>query len=130
MKFADSMPRDQVILGVAEMVRNKYTVIAGACELMAKDLCNELRKRNVRCTHAVGLFRLDEPDAEKYVYYDDEEGRDEYEVEHDWVEVEGKILDISASQFRKSVDGEIPDIVFINHTSPLYQRYYYLNDHA
>lgn len=112
------------------MVRNKYTVITGACELMAKDLCNELRKRNIRCTHSVGLFRLDEPDAEKYVYYDDEEGRDEYEVEHDWVEVEGKILDISASQFRKSVEDEIPDIVFINHTSPLCQRYYYLNDHA
>jgi hypothetical protein len=70
----------------------------------------------------LGEFTLDEPNAESYMECDEFSG-DEYKVNHDWVNVEGKILDISASQFRKDVYDDIPDVVFIDHKSPLYLRY-------
>jgi hypothetical protein len=48
---------------------------------------------------------------------------DEYLVDHDWVTVEGKILDVSARQFKRDVNDQIPDVVFIDYTSPLFLRY-------
>lgn len=129
MKLTDFMPQQNVILGVAEMVSRRFPNFEGACELMSAELVKELKKRNVRALHAVGTFRLDEPDAERYAEYE-EDGHDEYEVAHDWVEVEGKILDISAKQFAKSVHEKLPNIVFIGYDSPLYNRYQLINYHG
>ena len=52
-----------------------------------------------------------------------DEVNDEYTIDHDWVEVEGVIIDASASQFRKYVYEQIPDIVMANYTHPLYTKY-------
>ena len=70
----------------------------------------------------MGIFTLDEPGAWKY-RSDEDENLDEYQVNHDWVNVEGKILDISADQFKKYVYVNIPDVVYISYSDPLY-RYY------
>lgn len=121
------MPQDDIVLGVAERVSARHSNPAGACELMAEELVKELDRRGIRAQHAVGLFVLDFPDADKYAEFDIDIDRDETEVEHDWVEVGGKILDISAKQFRKSVEETIPDIVFIGHAEPLAARYKFLN---
>jgi len=89
---------------------------------MAQELVKELRSRGIRAEHVMGIFTLDEPGAWRYRSDEDEEF-DEYEVNHDWVSVEGKILDISADQFRKYVHIPIPDVVYISYSDPLY-RYY------
>jgi hypothetical protein len=69
-----------------------------------------------------GNFTLDEPAAYQFISPLDEIN-DEYTIDHDWVEVEGVIIDASASQFRKYVYDEIPDIVMANYTHPLYTKY-------
>jgi hypothetical protein len=82
----------------------------------------ELMEKGIRANHVMGIFTLDEPGAWKYRSEEDE-SLDEYSVNHDWVSVEGKILDISADQFRKYVHKNIPDIVYINYSNPLYTHY-------
>jgi len=126
-KLAKFLPQVDVILAIAERVSNKYPNTKGACELIARDLVKELKIRGINAKHVVGNFTLDEPDAEQYMDCDCWDGQDEYEVNHDWVEVEGKILDVSAKQFRKSVSENIPDIVYIGYTNPLRKRYKFLN---
>ena len=121
-KLTNFLPQHNIILGIAERVNRKYPSAFGHCAVMAKDLSEELVKYKINATHVMGEFTLDEPEAEKYMECDEFSG-DEYRVNHDWVSVEGKILDISARQFREDVHVEIPDVLFIVHTSPLYLRY-------
>jgi len=116
------LPQNNIILAIAERVNRKYPNAFGYCGVMAKDLTEELTKYKINATHVMGEFALDEPNAEKYMECDEFSG-DEYKVSHDWVSVEGKILDISARQFREDVHEDIPDVLFIDHTSPLYLRY-------
>lgn len=127
MDLRQFMPQQNIVLAIAEKVAGKHPVVKGACEIIAKDLTNQLKQRGVNAKHVVGNFILDKPDAEKYMTCDCWDGQDEYEVNHDWVEVEGKILDISAKQFRKSVEGNIPDIVYIGYADPFHNRYRFLN---
>jgi hypothetical protein len=126
-KLTKFLPQANLILAIAERIANKHPNVKGACELIAKDLTKELRSRGVNAKHVVGNFTLDEPDAEQYMECDCWDGQDEYEVNHDWVEVEGKILDVSAKQFRKSVTEYIPNIVHIGYSDPLHKRYKFLN---
>jgi hypothetical protein len=127
MNLSELLSKDNIISAVSQRILQKYPNVKGACELIAKDLARELNSRGVRAKHIVGNFILDDPDAEQYMECDDWDGQDEYSVNHDWVEVEGKILDISARQFRKSVRDPIADVVYITHSHPLYARYKFLN---
>jgi len=121
-KLTKFLPQNNIILAIAERINRKYPNAFGHCAVMAKDLTEELMKYNIKAEHVMGEFALDEPNAEKYMECDEFSG-DEYKVNHDWVRVEGKILDISARQFRTDVHEEIPDVLFIDHTSRLYLRY-------
>ena len=127
MNLSDYMPQDDIVSGIAQRVSGRYPDATGHCEAMSAELVKELKRHGIFAKHAVGMFQLDEPDAHKYAEYDDDEGRDEYLVEHDWVEVEGRILDISARQFKKSVHEAIPDILFINYNHRLYERFQLVN---
>lgn len=114
------LSKDDIILGLAERIQNKYPQNPqGYCAPMCKDLLSALKKYNINANIVEGLFVLDEPNAGKFItQYDDE-----YEVPHDWINIEGKILDISTKMFRKSVHENIPDVVYIGFRSPLYVRY-------
>ena len=116
------LPQNNIVLAIAERVNRKYPDSTGRCAIMAEDLVKELSKYKINAIHVLGEFTLDEPNAESYMECDEFSG-DEYKVNHDWVNVEGKILDISARQFKKDVHEDIPDIVFIDYKSPLYLRY-------
>lgn len=116
------LPQNNIVLAIAERVNRKYPDSTGRCAIMAADLVKELSKYKINAIHVLGEFTLDEPNAESYMECDEFSG-DEYKVNHDWVNVEGKILDISARQFRKDVHEDIQDIVFIDYKSPLYLRY-------
>lgn len=122
MNLRDLVPKEQTILDVALQIKNKFPSSDGKCEYMANELTKALNGRGVRANHVMGIFTLDEPGAWKY-RSDEDEDLDEYQVNHDWVNIEGKILDISADQFKKYVHAPIPNIVYIRYSNPLY-RYY------
>jgi len=126
MNLQQFVPSDQIIISIAHRVKSKFPSSNGKCEYMSRSLMEELMEKGIRANHVMGIFTLDEPGAWKYRSEEDE-SLDEYSVNHDWVSVEGKILDISAKQFRKSVGDSIPDIVYIGHSHPLYARYKFLN---
>jgi len=121
-KLTKLLPQAELIDALAHKVKSRFTSSDGKCEYMAEEMVKELRSRGIRAEHVMGIFTLDEPGAWRYRSDEDEEF-DEYEVNHDWVSVEGKILDISADQFRKYVHIPIPDVVYISYSDPLY-RYY------
>jgi len=123
MKLTKSLPQDNYILAIAERVRKKYPDVKGRCEFMSKELTKELKNVGIRAEHVLGNFNLDEPGAFTYISPEDEDSSDEYSVNHDWVSVEGKILDVSATQFQQYVHTPIPDIVFIDYSHPLYTYY-------
>ena len=116
------LPQNNIVLAIADRINRKYPDPTGRCAIMAADLVKELSKYKINAIHVLGEFTLDEPNAESYMECDEFSG-DEYKVNHDWVNVEGKVLDISARQFKKDVHEDIPDIVFIDYKSPLYLRY-------
>jgi hypothetical protein len=122
MNLQQFVPSDDLILAIAERTKNKFPSSNGKCEYMAQELTKALVERGIRANHVMGIFTLDEPGAWKYRSNEDED-LDEYSVNHDWVNVEGKILDISADQFKKYVHTSIPSVVYIRYSDPLY-RYY------
>ena len=123
MNLAQQLPQHEHVLALAERVRKKYSSVVGQCEPMTNDLVKELSEAGFRVEHALVNFYLDEPVAYKYAKVDKREIDDEYAVNHDWVTIEGMILDISASQFRKDVHEPIPDIVFVGPADRFSNRY-------
>lgn len=121
MNLSDFMPQHDVIDALAHRVKQRYP-LKGACAYIAKDLAKELRARGISAKHVVGNFHLDEPGAFEYVAPLDEL-TDEYTVNHDWVEVEGRIIDASASQFKKYVHEDIPEVVIADYKHPLFTKY-------
>lgn len=121
-KLTNFLSQNDIVSAIAERVSNKHPDVSGKCEVIAEELSKELKKYGVNAKHVIGWFTLDEPSADRYassLYTSD----DDYKVEHDWVVVEGKILDITSKQFRDDVYIEIPDIVYADHAHPLYLRY-------
>ena len=127
MKLARQLNPDDQILLIANSVNEKFPDATGQCEIISSEVVRRLTADGIRAEHAVGEFQLDQPDAFNYMDGDDEDGQDLYQVNHDWVEIGTKILDISARQFRKSVSVDLPDVVYIDYNHPLYTRYQRLN---
>ncbi len=123
MKLQNQIPQDKLVLSIAEKVLKKFKTTKGQCEFMSKELTQELRKNGIFARHIMGNFHLDEPGAFEYISPEDEEGFDEYAVNHDWVSIEGKILDISATQFQDYVHEKIPAILYADYTHPLAIKY-------
>jgi hypothetical protein len=122
MELVQFIPREQMIFGIASKTKSKFPSSDGECEYMARELSKALNEKGIRANHVMGIFELDEPGAWKY-RSDEDEDLDEYQVNHDWISVEGKILDISADQFRKYMNVKIPDIVYIKYSDPLFRHY-------
>jgi hypothetical protein len=115
------LPKADIIDGLAIRVKSRYPD-KGMCEFIAIDLVKELKSRGINARHVSGTFTLDEPAAYKFISPLDETN-DEYTIDHDWVEVEGVIIDAAATQFKKYVYDEIPEVVMANYTHPLYTKY-------
>ena len=122
MKLAQQLPQSSIIQAVAEEVRKKYPDPKGLCEFISQALVEGLRKRGIYAQHAVGNFHLDEPGAFEFIG-PKRKSHDDCIIEHGWVEVEGKIVDASASQFRKYVHVDIPEIAIIDYRNPLFEKY-------
>jgi len=123
MNLLEHLPQHNHVLGIAERVKAKFPNPKGKCEFMSKELAKALNNAGIRAEHVMGNFHLDAPGAFEYLSPEDEEGGDEYIVSHDWVNVEGKVLDISAKQFQQYVHVPITDIVYIGYADPLHNYY-------
>jgi hypothetical protein len=121
MNLSDYMPDEEIIMGLAQRVKGRYPE-KGKCAFIARDLVKELKAKGISARHVCGNFYLDSPGSFIFVAPLDAP-TDEYTVNHDWVEVDGKIVDAAATQFRKYVDIDIPDVVIANHAHPLYVKY-------
>ena len=125
MNLTDYIPRDQLAISLAEKIRLKYLPVKGKCQFIARDLVRELNDNGISARHISGIFSLDKPAV--YIFSPNEsDGEDDYSVNHDWVEIEGKILDPSADQFQKYVDTKIPVVEFIDYNHPLFTKYNYI----
>lgn len=121
-KLTKLLPQANIVDALAHRVKSRFPSSDGKCEYMAEELLKVLIEQGIRANHVMGIFTLDEPGAWKY-RSDEDDDLDEYSVNHDWINVEGKILDISADQFRKYVHASIPDVVYISYSDPLYKYY-------
>lgn len=122
MNLTDYVPQQEIIDALAQKVRRRYPE-KGACASIAKDLTKELVSRGISAKHVSGDFYLDEPGAFNFTS-PTEEPDDEYVVNHDWVDVEGRIVDAAATQFKKYVYEYIPDVLIADFRHPLYTKYY------
>jgi len=121
-KLIEFLHQNDVIYAVAMRVSGKHRDVFGKCETISEELSAELKKYNIDAKHVIGTFALDEPAGDRYSNDACTSG-DLYKVEHDWVRVNGRILDITAKQFRDDVWIEIPDIIYVDHSHPLYLKY-------
>lgn len=123
-KLAKFLPQAELIDALAHRVKSRFPE-KGTCAYIARDLVKELKARGIFAKHTNGNFHLDQPASYLFISPLDTEN-DEYTIDHDWVEVEGVIIDPAASQFRKYVDQDIPEVVIANHAHPLYKRYTFI----
>jgi hypothetical protein len=109
---------------------DKYDIQA-QCLKISKTLQQKLKEKGINSKVIMGTFDIDEPNEEFYSDWDNDDFNSVEEMEeaklhalHYWVEIDGKILDITASQFQNEViDEEIPMIVYDNYEeNPRYHK--------
>lgn len=122
MKLVPCLSQNDVVSSIIERVQNKYPDPKGLCQFIARDLMDELTSKGINSKHVVGYFHLDEPGVYEFIGLKTKVV-DEYMVDHDWIELEGKILDLSAIQFQKYVYEQIPKVVHIGYSHPLFVKY-------
>jgi hypothetical protein len=127
MDLKQNLPIEIRILDAANRVKSNFPSSKGKCEFMATALRTALTNLGVRCQQVSGNFHLDSPAAFDYISPDDSDATDDYTVNHDWITIDGKILDISADQFKQYVNCDIPKIAFIGFSDPLFDHYEELN---
>lgn len=82
----------------------------GMCYGAAKILLRELKKAGFSPLRVRGTFEVDEPNPE--ITPDEAfESGEAYTPTHHWVELEGLIVDVTATQFNSEIEEPMPDIV-------------------
>lgn len=101
------------ILVVAKRVRTglinhyKDDTLMGYCCDASRILQRTLRRKGIKTRVVKGFYKIDDPAA----YYGSDNPLDIPEAIHFWLEVRGKIVDITATQFWDAVKEEIPPVV-------------------
>jgi hypothetical protein len=116
-----------IILKIANSVRGKMvsrygdSVLSEKCLQVSKVLKKELEDNGFSCNVVQGVFKIDNPDSslegemDKDLFESEEEFREAmFYPLHYWVEVNGKILDISGSQFNSELNEKWPDVFLGN----------------
>lgn len=115
--------REIIIRTVFNTLKKYKNIIKGNCEPITRDITNELISQKMNAKHAVGNFILDKPDAKKYMGKYAHKVDDEYQVNHDWVEVGPFIIDATVKQFQPSIREKLPEIGFFSTNDHLSNRY-------
>jgi hypothetical protein len=120
MRMAD---REIIIKTVFSVLRKYNHVIKGNCEPISRDIANDLIAHGINAKHAVGNFILNKPDAKKYMGKFADKVVDDYQVNHDWVQIGNYIVDATIKQFQPSVLEKLPLIGFFGPSNQLSNRY-------
>jgi len=117
-KIAQIKTIEQIAINTRKKTLKYYGDLRAVCLDVSRDLKNELIKNGYKAIVVQGTFSIDNPNME---YCEDLDLDDEKDAEaiynplHYWVEVEGKILDITSNQFNDEIENELdkmPNIVF------------------
>ena len=81
------------------------------CFDVSKDLAAVLNKNGYNATAVQGTYTLDDPNME-FSEDMDEDDPAVFTPVHHWVDVDGKVLDVTAKQFNDEIDTPNPDIVY------------------
>jgi hypothetical protein len=110
LKIAKKVRKD-----IIEIYDNPKAICLEASRLLKK----ELEENGFKSDIIMGKFVVDEPlNCADYLEMDDnEEDNYIYEPLHYWIEIEGKILDITADQFQDEIIGdELEEITYIEYS--------------
>lgn len=125
------MAERKIITRTIFQVLKKYNyIVKGNCEPISQDISLELKKNKIFANHVVGNFILDAADANKYMTCDKINILDDYQVNHDWVEVDAFIIDATIKQFQPSVKQKLPTIGFLSFDDNLSNRYVFIKKHG
>jgi hypothetical protein len=124
MRVTAKLTEDEHILQIAQQTRDailgEFSCTTAVCLEASKALSEKLNEAGYNAKVVEGTFEIDFPDQEYY----DEEDEDMYIPKHFWVEVNNKLLDITADQFQDEVDGEeLQEIAYGTYQDyPRYER--------
>ena len=94
---------------IAQQVRSQFIAdgydVAGGCVELAEALCSELARRGYDAKTVRGTFRMDAP----YLQWGPQP--DPCTAIHQWVEIDGLIVDATAAQFNDYLDEAVSQIV-------------------
>jgi hypothetical protein len=122
MNWYKRSQKTKTIEEIAKNARNKvlkhWGDLRAVCLDVSRYLRNQLIKNGYKAIVVQGTFAVDEPNME-YCEDLDQDNEDDakaiYNPLHYWVEVNGKILDLTADQFNDEIENELdkmPEIVF------------------
>jgi ribosomal protein S17E len=118
-----TIEREIIIRAVFNTLKKYKNIIKGNCEPISRDITSELLSHKMIANHAVGNFILDKPDAKKYMGKYSDKVLDDYQVNHDWIEVGPFIIDATIKQFQPSILEKLPEIGFFGANDHLSNRY-------
>jgi hypothetical protein len=124
-KLIKTAQQKKTIGQIAQEIRNKMVrcyddeCLQAVCLDVSRELTKELQKYGYKAQIVQGTFEIDDPNMENYDEWDEKDFNNEedfndviYHPLHYWVEVNGMIIDITASQFNDEIEDEqMPDIV-------------------
>lgn len=122
--------REIIIKTIFQVLKKYNHVVKGNCETIAQDISLVLKNNKIPANHVVGNFILDKPEASKYMTCSKIKILDNYQVNHDWVEVGPFIIDPTIKQFQPSVKQKLPEIGFLSFNDNLSNRYVFNKKHG
>lgn len=117
MKKVASIKNETIIMQIASNVRKKLVYeldsenLNSFCLEAANELRAELQKKGIKAIVVQGTFEVDNGIIE------DDFEEELFQPLHYWVEVQGKVLDITGSQFQEFVNEDLPEIAFGNYNN-------------
>jgi len=121
MAYGDDEPILRIAKEAWSFVVREYDDedLKAVCLPVSRFLRDKLIKAGHNAIVVQGTFHVDDPDPNAYEDWDvgdfddhDDMEQAKYDVLHYWVEVNGKMLDITSSQFKDEVDDELERIAF------------------
>lgn len=110
MTAAERREVEQIAEAVRAELGSHPEDVRAMCFDATKALGSALKAAGFKPTRVQGTFSIDEPDPE--VTPDEAfESGEAYTPIHHWIELDGVIVDVTASQFNDEIEDPMPDVV-------------------
>lgn len=96
----------RIAKGVRDHIMECENAVEAMCGIWSVEAAKKLKSAGFSVQRVQGVYEVDFPD-------EDEEGNERYQLPHHWLEVDGLVVDGTASQFEDWIDDEPPADVVI-----------------